>query len=118
MQAQARLGKPLRDQPAKNAALFALPEVADSIFVGLAALAGDDKHVPKSVRLAASQEAAQNDVGILLPQAVKVEPRIDCIAASGDPFADTRIEGRMRRRRSGLALVRGNGRLRGVSRAI
>ena len=67
MQAKAGFGEPLRHEPAQNAPFICLPEIAARGIVGLAALAGDDKHVPKAVRLAASQETAQNDIGVLLP---------------------------------------------------
>ncbi len=77
MQTKAWFRKPLRDQPAKNAPFFRLPEIADRGIVRLTALAGNNEHVPEAVCLTASQEAAQNNVGILLPKAVKIEPRVD-----------------------------------------
>ena len=102
MQAKAGLGQPLRHEPAQNAPFICLPEIAGRGLVKLAALTGDDKHVPKAVRLAASEEAPQNDIGILLPQAMKIEPSVDRMAAACNFFADARIERRMWRRWSGI----------------
>lgn len=97
VKAQARLRKPVGDKPAKDASFVRPPEIAVCDVVRSAALARDDEHVPEAVCLAAGEEAAQNDVGILLPEAVKIEPRIDRMAAAGNPLAQARVERRMRR---------------------
>ena len=111
MQPEARLREPLRNEPAKNAALFSLPEIAVLLFPGLAAFSGEDKRVAEAIRLAARKEAPKYDVGILLPQAVKIEPGLDWMVAPCNPLADAWIEGRMRRRRRRAARRGQGGRL-------
>ena len=84
MQAKARFRKPLRHEPAKNAPFRRLPEISGRGIIRGGALAGDDEHVPETICLAASEEAPQKHVGILLPQPVKIEPRVYRVAAACD----------------------------------
>ena len=45
-----------------------------------------------TLRLSVGEEAAQCGIGVLLTQAVQIEPRVDLAPPFGNPFALARIE--------------------------
>jgi hypothetical protein len=85
----------MRNQPPKDASLLRIPKIAFLDLFGLSALAGDDEDVPEAAGLTSGEETPKSHVGVLLPQAVKIQPRVDFAAPPRNPSAYVRIERRL-----------------------
>ncbi len=88
----------------QHAPLASVPIIALRSLVCIASLSRYNEHMPVPLGLRAGEKAAERHVGVLLAQAMKIEPGVDLSMATGDPLADTWIERRLRRRKLILLL--------------
>ena len=73
---QIRLGQPGRHETAQHAAL-----IEHRALMVRPALARDDEHDTRAVALGAAHKSPQPGMGLVLPQAVKIDAGIDLAAA-------------------------------------